>query len=98
MPITKNQNGTSLEVILEGRLDTATALELEKSLEGSLRGIEELTFDFKDVEYVSSSGLRVLLVAARSIKPGGTAKVIHANELVKEVFEITGFEEFLPIE
>ena len=98
MTITKNQNGSALEVILEGRLDTASSPELEKALEGILSGIDDLTFDFKKVDYVSSSGLRVLMMAVRNMKLGGKARVIHANEVVKEVFEVTGFSEVLPIE
>ena len=98
MKITKNQNGSALEVILEGRLDTSTAPYLVESLKGTLGEIDDLSFDFKKLDYISSAGLRVLLIAVQSLKLGGTAKVVHPNELVREVFEVTGFGDILPLE
>lgn len=98
MKITKTQNGTTLEVALEGRLDTATAPELEASLKDALGEIDELIFDFRKLDYVSSAGLRVLLLANRSLKMGGRTKVVHANEIIKEVFDVTGFDEILELD
>ena len=98
MNINKKQNGTNLEIALEGRLDTTTAPELERELKQSLNGIETLTFDFAKVEYISSAGLRVLLSAQKAMFNKGSMKVTHANELVKEVFEVTGFADILTIE
>lgn len=61
MKITKTQNGNSLYLALEGRLDTNTAPELEASIKGSIDGVEELTIDMEALDYLSSAGLRVLL-------------------------------------
>ncbi len=98
MNIIKKQNGTNLEIALEGRLDTTTAPELEQELKQSLNGVENLTFDFSKVEYISSAGLRVLLFAQKMICGGGSMKITHANEIVMEVFEVTGFTDILTIE
>ena len=98
MTITKHLNGTNLEIALEGRLDTTTAPELETVLNQSLPGIENLTLDFGKLEYISSAGLRVLLSAHKIMAQKGGMKVIHANEIVNEVFEVTGFADILTIE
>ena len=98
MKMTKTLNGTSLTIALQGRLDTATAPELEKELQASLGGADELTLDFSALEYISSAGLRVLLSAHKEMSKKGGMKVKHANEIVKEVFEVTGFADILSIE
>ena len=98
MTITKHQNGTNLEIALEGRLDTTTAPELEAELNQSMPGAESLTLDFGKLEYISSAGLRVLLSAHKVMAQKGGMKVIHVNEIVMEVFEVTGFADILTIE
>ena len=74
MKMIKNQTGSSLVIALEGRLDTNTAPELEEEFRQSLNGVEDLTLDFANLDYVSSAGLRALLGADRvmSAKGGGT--------------------------
>ncbi|MBO6150493.1 MAG: STAS domain-containing protein [Clostridium sp.] len=98
MTITKNQDGSKLTVKLEGRLDTMTAPELEKSLADSLNGITDLTFDMEGLEYISSAGLRVLLATQKTMNKQGEMKVTKVQEMVMEVFEVTGFNDILTIE
>ena len=98
MEITKNMNGTNLEIALAGRLDTMTAPELEQELKDSMDGAETLTLDFSKLEYISSAGLRVLLSAHKAMSPKCGMKVTNDNEIVKEVFEVTGFSDILTIE
>ena len=98
MTITKKQDGTNLEIALEGRLDTMTAPELEKELNASLDAADTLTLDFADLAYISSAGLRVLLSAHKAMSRKGGMKVTHANEIVKEVFEVTGFADIINME
>ena len=98
MEIIKNQNGGSLTIALEGRLDTTTAPELEKEIKLSLVGVTELVMDFAKLDYISSAGLRVLLAAHKTMMKQGSMKVVHANEMVMAVFEVTGFEDILTIE
>lgn len=97
MNITKTQSGNAMTVAIEGRLDTTTAPELEKELK-ALDGVTNLTLDFSKLDYISSAGLRVLLSAHKAMQSRGGMKVTHVNELVAEVFEVTGFSDILNIE
>ena len=97
MTITKKQNGTALEIALEGRLDTMTAPELEAELNQSLGSADSLKLDFSKLEYISSAGLRVLLSAHKVMSAKGGMKVTNVNEIVQEVFEVTGFADILNI-
>ena len=98
MNIIKNQNDGILTIALEGRLDTTTAPELEQEIKSSLDGVTELIMDFAKLSYISSAGLRVLLSAHKMIMKKGGMKVTHANEMVMDVFEVTGFSDILTIE
>ena len=98
MNITKKMNGTALEIAVEGRLDTMTAPELEASIKESLDGADKLTLDFSKLDYISSAGLRVLLSAHKAMASKGGMKVANANEIVREVFDVTGFSDILTIE
>jgi len=98
MTINKKMNGTCLEIALEGRLDTLTAPELEAELSQSLDGAESLIMDFSKLDYISSAGLRVLLSAHKSMSTKGGMKICNVNEIVNEVFEVTGFSDILTIE
>ena len=98
MTINKIQNGTELTVELGGRLDTTTAPELEGVMKGSLDGVTNLTLDMKELEYVSSAGLRVLLSAQKTMNKQGEMKLINVSETIMEIFEVTGFSDILNIE
>ena len=98
MIINKKNEGSKLTIHIEGRLDTATSPELSKELDSSLEGVTQLVFDLEKLEYISSSGLRVLLSAQKTMKGKGTMVVKNVSELVMEVFEITGFVDILTIE
>ena len=98
MTINKKQDGSALTIALEGRLDTTTAPELEQELKQSLNGVTELTLDLEKLDYISSAGLRVLLSAHKTMMKQGSMKLIHLNEVVQEVFEVTGFSDILTIE
>ena len=98
MTITKNLNGTALEIALAGRLDTMTAPELEAELNKDLGGADSLTLDFGKLDYISSAGLRVLLTAHKAMAAKGGMKICNVNEDVQEVFEVTGFADILTIE
>lgn len=96
MVVTKNANADSLTIAVSGRLDTTTAPELEKQIDYS--GVKNLTFDFKDLEYISSAGLRVILAAQKVMNKQGKMTVINVNETVMEVFEITGFLDIINVQ
>ena len=88
------------ETILEiqGRIDTITAPALEKTINEDLGGTKNLVLDMKDVEYISSAGLRVLLSAQKRMMKIGSMKLINVRQEVMEVFEMTGFADILTIE
>ena len=98
MEIKKKQSGDSLAVEIIGRLDAATAPQLEKELNASLTGIKTLTLDFNQLEYVASAGLRVLLVAQKRMSKQGSMTIKNVSSEVKEVLDMTGFINFLNIE
>lgn len=98
MTINKKQNGGALEIALEGRLDTMTAPELEAELNNSLKSVDSLVLDFSKLNYISSAGLRVLLSAHKTMSGKGGMKVRNVNEIVQEVFDVTGFADILDIE
>ncbi len=82
-------------VSLEGRLDTASAPELEKVLSELIPGIGELTLDLENLDYISSAGLRVLLSVHKIMDRQGILKVANAGEMIMEIFDVTGFSEIL---
>lgn len=98
MIIQKTVNGTTLAMKLEGRLDTTTSPKLEEELRGSVDGITSLVIDFEKLEYISSAGLRVLLSMQKIMNKQGQMLLKNVSETVMEVFEVTGFSEFLNIE
>ena len=98
MTIEKKINNDALTLIVSGRLDTQTAPELEKELDNVLSDIKELTFDFANLEYVSSAGLRVILKAQKAMNAQGSMKLTGVNDSIMEVFDITGFLDILTIE
>ena len=97
MNIEQKRNGNALTIAPEGYLDTTTAPALRAVLETALDGVTELTFDFEKLEYISSSGLRLLLFAQKAMNEQGTMKVIRANETILKIFEVTGFADVLTL-
>lgn len=96
--IAKIENGSELTLNLEGRLDTMSAPQLEKELRMSINGVKTLIFDMKALEYISSAGLRVLLSAQKVMNKQGNMVVRNINDVIREVFEVTGFEDILTLE
>ena len=98
MTIEKKINNDAVTLVVEGRLDTQTAPELEKALDEILSGTKELVFDMTNLEYVSSAGLRVILKAQKAMNAQGSMKLTGVNDSIMEVFDITGFLDILTIE
>ena len=94
MKVDKKINENELFFKLEGRLDTTSAPELEKEI-SNLEGIRKIIFDFENLEYISSSGLRLILKCKKEVDE---TKIINCNTEVFEVFNITGFSEMMQIE
>ena len=94
--IQKNPAETILQIA--GRLDTTTAPSLDKTINEDISDTKNLVFDLKDLEYISSAGLRVLLGAQKKMQKIGSMKVINVCEEIMEIFEMTGFVDILVIE
>jgi anti-sigma B factor antagonist len=98
MTLSKEVKDNALTISIGGRLDTTTAPTLESEIRDSIDGVQELVIDIKDLDYISSAGLRVLLSAQKIMNKQGSMVVKNANEAVMEVFEVTGFTDILTIE
>jgi len=96
MEITETTEGGKAVAVLDGRLDTATAVVTEAKLLGMLTHGPVIA-DLSAVRYVSSAGLRVLLKAAKQAKGAGHSfSVVGLQAPVREVFEISGFDKIIP--
>ncbi|MBR6916563.1 MAG: STAS domain-containing protein [Clostridia bacterium] len=98
MTINKNLEDKKLTVALGGRLDTTTSPQLETELRNSVDGITELVFDFNELDYISSAGLRVLLSAQKVMNRQGDMKIVNVKPEIMEIFDVTGFVDILNIE
>ena len=91
-------NNSELTITLAGELNTVTAPELEKVVTDNIKGVTLLIFDFTELTYLSSAGLRILLAAQKAMAKQGKMIIRHPNSDIMDVFEITGFNNILEIE
>ena len=98
MLINKEAKGDALTISLDGRLDTTTAPQLEAEINSSLGGVKNFVIDMEKLVYVSSAGLRVLLKAQKIMNKQGSMVIKNVSPEIKEIFEVTGFDELLTIE
>lgn len=94
----KIENKDAETLALTGRLDTLTAPELETEISAMLPNVQTLTLDMENLDYISSAGLRVILKTRKALEKNSGLRLTHVSEAVKEVFDITGFSDFLTIE
>ena len=98
MTIEIKRSAEEITIELAGRLDTTTAPALEKTITDDVADVMNLVLNLKELEYISSAGLRVLLAAQKKLQNTGSMKVTHVCEEIMEVFEMTGFVDILTIE
>lgn len=99
MTIIKNENNDVIEVFLSGRLDKLSAPELDVSMQGEIAKKKDIIFNFKDLNYISSAGLRVLLATEKAAKANGKkTKIINVSTDVMDIFNVTGFVYMLDIQ
>ena len=96
--IEKNIEQGKAVLKIAGELDTAAAPELESALDSVLPEAKSLLFDLAGLEYIASSGLRLILRSQKAMKGQGAMKLVNVGPSVREVFDITGFTDFLTIE
>ena len=99
MEIKFNKQDSSLTVTISGNIDTVTAPELDSKLQENISDIKDLVLDFAAVDYISSAGLRVILMANQQMEEvDGNLTIKNVNEDVRDVFEMTGFDSLLNLE
>ena len=99
MDINKINNNDKTTLFLSGRLDSATAPKLHDELLPEFDKTLNIELDFSALAYVSSAGLRVLLMGQKTAKAkGGKLTLTNVSEEIIEVFEMTGFADILNIE
>ena len=98
MEILKKLDGSELTISLVGELNSSTAPELDKLISESLKGVTTLIFDFEKLDYLSSAGLRILLVSQKAMDKQGKMIVRHVNEEIMDILSMTGFVSILTIE
>lgn len=97
MTIKQIKENKKLTLAITGRIDTSTAPELSELLKDALTGVEDLLIDLKGVDYISSAGLRVILLAQKMMNNQGSLTVANVNSDIMETFELTGFTDILNI-
>lgn len=98
MTITKNQSGDAVTLFVDGRVDTNTSPELQKEILAAFQTAKTLTLDLEKVAYVSSAGLRALLIGQKTAaSKGGAMELIHVTPTVKTVLDSVGFSSILTI-
>ena len=99
MTITENKNGNTIELVIGGRLDTGTAPELEAKLKQVPKDTQILYLNLANIQYISSAGLRVVLLAHKLMLPTGGKMVIRQpSAFCKQVLEATGMDSILTVE
>lgn len=99
MKVTKIVNDDNITLQVAERVDTTTAPQLQYEIDKVTDETNKLVLDFKDLIYVSSAGLRVLLSAHKTmLKKGGSLVITNVSEDILEIFEVTGFSDILTIE
>lgn len=99
MKVEQKKAGRVLVLAPEGRLDSSTAKAFEESIVGCIdSGESQVVVDFQRLDYISSAGLRVILMAAKKLKgQGGRIALSSLNQNIREVFDISGFSSILDI-
>lgn len=93
-----DKDGSKVSISVEGRVDTTTAPQLEEAILPELDGATEVNMDFANLEYISSAGLRLLLMLQKKMNAAsGTFTILNVNDFVMEVLEMTGFKDILTI-
>lgn len=97
MTVEKIVNGEELTLKVTGRIDTTNAKEFEEKAISGLEDVKSLILDLAELDYISSAGLRVVLVLIKQMKRQGSMLITNTNEMVKEIFEVTGFADLVDV-
>ena len=97
MKVKSSKNGSACTLTVEGKIDTMTAPELDEAVKSNLPKCDKMIFDFTNVEFITSAGLRVLVYAQRELMKKGGVTVTGVNESIKKIFTVTGMYKILKI-
>lgn len=99
MTITTSRDDAGVTLAVEGRVDTNTSPRLQAEILKCFQTAKRLTLDFAQVAYLSSAGLRALLIGQKTAAAKGAAMTLtHIQEQVRSVLEMSGFDSILTIE
>ena len=98
MDLIKEYNGKELTITVKDSIDTTTAPDFENEIMDEMGKFDSLIIDFTNLEYISSAGLRVLIITEKKLKPQNIPSVIKVNDTIREIFEIARFDKILNIE
>ena len=98
MNIEKNYDGEELTVLVENQIDTVTAPDFENEINDEMGKFNSLILDFKDLDYISSAGLRVLIVTQKKLQPQGIPfNIINTSDTIKEILAVSGLDNILNV-
>lgn len=95
MQLVLKKSGKELTVVPEDKIDSLNAQEIRKAVEGQLEGVSIVNFDFSKLEYISSMGIVIVLAIKKQLGQYGNINILNASGVVREVFELSGFEDLL---
>jgi anti-anti-sigma factor len=99
MNIITTDCGAYIRLLLEGRIDTNTSHELQQGILNAFQKNKHIVLDFLNVAYISSAGLRALLIGQKTAgSKDGSMKLVNVNDTVKSVLDMSGFSNILTIE
>ena len=98
MKVTKTLENGILTVLLEGKMDTGTTPQVAEEIEADIENADKIVLDMKELKYISSAGLRLLLSLHKNMSAKGGMIVKNVNETNMEIFDFTGFADILNIE
>ena len=98
MDLTKEYNEKELTITVKDKIDTITAPDFENEIMDEMGNFDSLIVDFTDLEYISSAGLRVLIITGKKLKPQNIPYTIKVNDTIKEILLMSGFDKVLNIE
>ena len=98
MEITQKRKDNNFEIAISGRLDTVSSPQLQSEMEAVTAEAESVVLDLKDLEYISSAGLRVILLVKKAMDQKGTLVLKNVSETVMAILDVTGFSTILTIE
>ena len=98
MDLTKQYNEKELTITVKGKIDTINAPDFENEIMDETGKFDSLILNLNDLEYISSSGLRVLIAVEKKLNPENIPVTIKVNEIIKEIIVISGLDKVLNIE